>query len=163
MNEQRVTEHLRAIAEDGVPGDLDLWPGMDARLDEARPPQRNGRLAPEGLFAWREPFRVRRGLAMAVGLAALVVALGVVAAPKTAVNVVEFLGLDAVLVSDPLPTASATVPGTVFTGTPPSSTPRPTPTPLPAPVGQSGGTTPAEAEAGVTLIIEDTPLPQLTP
>ena len=89
-----------------------------------------------------------------------------IAAPRMQDSVVEFLGLDAVFANEATPTASATIPATAFTDTPPSTTPRPTPTPHPSPatatVGQSDPTAQREAPVEMTLSIKDTPLPTVT-
>jgi len=140
MKEGRVSQLLQALAEEAVPDDVDLWPGVRAGVEERR--------VPGDIRAAR-----RRGFALAAGLAALVLAASLIAAPQVQVDLVEILGLDAVLTRDTdtavtvtvSVSASATVPASAHTGQPPSHTPQPTPTPL---------------STAQNLAFEDTPLPR---
>lgn len=149
MKEGRVSQLLQALAEEGVPDDVDLWPSVRAGVEEGRASrfQWDGRPAPSSEVTAR-----RRSLALAVGLAALVLAGSLIAAPNVQVSLVEILGLDAVLTRDTVTavtvtasvSVSATVPASAHTGQPPSDTPQPTPTPF---------------STAQNLVFEDTPLP----
>lgn len=149
MNEQRISEVLQGIAEEAVPDDLDLWPNVRAQVMESRAARRNGHIAA------RRPSHSIRNSVWAASVAIVVLA-GLAFTPGVRTTVVEILGLAPTAAHDSTPTtsltvtASATVPDTAFTGTPPSSTLRPTPTPL-SPIGVDTG--------GQPLSFEDTPYP----
>jgi hypothetical protein len=150
MDGQRVTEHLQAIAEEAVPEEMDLWPDIQVQITA----RQNGRVGPGRTSRWTSLTRVKNVI-LATGMTLILVMVGLVAMPKSEVGVVEFLGLEAIVNREMTPTmsatASATSPGSAFTGTPPSAMSRPTPTPVSV-ESETDGT-----EQG--LIFEDTPYP----
>lgn len=145
MNEQRVTEVLHTIAREAVPDDLDLWPDIRAQVETIHTARRDGRMAAP------RPVQRITSKAWAVGVAILVLG-GLIFMPGVRTSVVEILGIMSIVSRDSTPTtsltvtASATVPDTAFTGTPPSAPRSPTPAPQSEPGGQP-------------LSFEDTPYP----
>lgn len=137
--DERLSQTLHEIAERAVPDDLDLWPAIRTRI--ARQDGRPTLLRSALLDIWPPQ---GRSLFVSIGLAALVLALGLFMLPNTQRDVVEFLGLDGGSVQE---TASATFPVSAVTDTP-SATPTP------------GAT--VQTETTLTLAFEDTPLPTLT-